>query len=536
MSADEPASVPSLWRPLRIPILRSLLLADIASDVGTFMQTVGAAWLMVSFGAGPMYVALTQTASALPFFLFALPAGAVGDIVDRRRLVIVTELWMIGVAAALAAVTLAGRMTPWLLLAFTFALSAGDAFEAPTWRAIFPELVPREDLEATAALNGIEFNIARAVGPSLAGLVISAAGVGPAFVVNTLSFVGVLVVVVRWKRPPRARPGPAETLKGATVAALRYVRYSPPIRTVLVRGGAAMLFASGFLALLPTVAREAKGGAAAYGVLLGTFGFGAVAGALAIQPVRGRFSTEVLVSFGSGLLGLAVLLAAGTRVLGLLALAALAGGAAWIVVISLLSALVQTLVPDWVRARVMAVWILVFQGGIAAGSALWGALAERRGTSVALAASGAGLLLTLLLRARRRLPQAPPDTTVWENHWRIPAIPAGRESDSDEGPVLVVVEYDVSPESEAAFLDAIHKFQLVRRRDGAGRWGVYYDLETPGRHVETFLVSSWAEHLRQHARFTRADQALESRVRGLVIGAPRVKHYLYAHRRPRAVR
>ena len=529
-------SAPSLWRPLRIPILRSLLLADLASDVGTFMQTVGAAWLMVSFGAGPMWVALTQTASALPFFLFALPAGAVGDIVDRRRLVIFTEIWMIAVAAVLAGVTLAGRMTPWLLLVLTFALSAGDAFEAPSWRAIFPELVPREDLEATAALNGIEFNLARAVGPSLAGLVITAAGVGPAFVVNTLSFAGVLFVVARWKRAPRVRTTPAETVKGATVAALRYVRYSPQVRTLLVRGGAAMLFASGFLALLPTIAREANGGAAAYGVLLGTFGVGAVAGALAIQPIRGRFSTDDLVSLGSGLLGLAILGAASTRVVGLLALAALVGGAAWIVVISLLSALAQTLVPDWVRARVMAVWILVFQGAVAAGSALWGSLAERRGTSTALVASGLGLLATLLLRAQRRLSQTASDMSVWENHWRIPALPGGRVAEGDDGPVLVAVEYEVSPENEAAFLDAIHRFQLVRRRDGAERWGVYYDLETPGRHIEAFIVSSWAEHQRQHARFTRADLAAESRVRELVNVEPRVRHYLYAHRRPGAAK
>src|SRR6266851_2175549 len=185
---------PSLWRPLRTPIFRNLLIADVMSDIGTFMQTVGAAWLMVSLGAGPMYVALTQTASALPFFVFALPAGAIGDIVDRRRLILYTEFWMVGVATVLAVATIMGFMSPWLLLGLTFALSAGDAIETPTWRAILPELVKKEDLAAASALNGIEFNVARAVGPALAGVIIAVAGVGTAFALNVVSFAGVIVL------------------------------------------------------------------------------------------------------------------------------------------------------------------------------------------------------------------------------------------------------------------------------------------------------------------------------------------------------
>ena len=192
----------SLWRPLRSPTFRNLLVADVASDVGTFMQSVGAAWMMVSLNAGPLYVALTQTASALPFFLLALPAGAIGDIVDRRKLILSTETWMAAVAIVLAGMTLAGRLSPVLLLVLTFALSAGDAIESPTWRAVLPELVSKEDLAAAAALNGIEFNFARAIGPALAGVVIAVANVGTAFVVNAASFLGVIFVIARWKRPP----------------------------------------------------------------------------------------------------------------------------------------------------------------------------------------------------------------------------------------------------------------------------------------------------------------------------------------------
>src|SRR6266852_5315508 len=258
----------SLWRPLRSSTFRNLLLADVVSDVGTFMQSVGAAWLMVSLNAGPMYVALTQTASALPFFILALPAGAIGDIVDRRRVILFTEIWMVIVAVVLAVMTIAGKMSPALLLILTFALSAGDAFETPTWRAVLPELVQKEDLPAASALNGIEFNIARAVGPALAGVLIATAGVGAAFLVNVASFVGVILVVARWKRPVHKRTAPPETVGGATVAAIRYVRYAPAIRALTLRSGVVMFFASASFALLPTVAQNVSNSAIVYGILL----------------------------------------------------------------------------------------------------------------------------------------------------------------------------------------------------------------------------------------------------------------------------
>src|SRR5579864_6782196 len=254
-------AVSGLWRPLRTPMFRQLLVADIVSDVGTFMQGVGSAWLMVSLGAGPLYIALTQTASTLPFFLFSLPAGSIGDIADRRKLILYTETWMVCVAAALAVTTLTGIITPWLLLALTFALSAGDAVETPTWRAVLPEFVHKEDLAAASALNGIEFNIARATGPALAGALIAVAGVSAAFLVNVASFLGVILVVARWKRPVRARTSPPETLGGATVAAIRYVRNVPATRAVMLRSGVVMFCASAPFALLPSVAHSVSGSA-----------------------------------------------------------------------------------------------------------------------------------------------------------------------------------------------------------------------------------------------------------------------------------
>jgi len=517
----------SLWHPLRTPVFTQLLVADIVSDVGTFMQGVGSAWLMVSLGAGPLHVALTQTASTLPFFLFALPAGSIGDIADRRKLILYAEAWMVSVAVVLAVTTLAGLITPWLLLALTFALSAGDAIETPAWRAILPELVRKEDLAAAAALNAIEFNLARAIGPALAGGLIAVAGVGAAFLVNVISFFGVIVVVARWKRPARTRTTPAETLEGATVAALRYVRNAPVTRGVMLRSGLVMFCASASFALLPTVARAISRSPIGYGVLLGCFGAGAVGGAVVMQRARARWSSEAIVRTAVATLGVTIAAIAAIHSLPGLMLVMLISGGAWITFISLANAIVQTLAPDWVRARVLAMFMLITQGGLAAGSVIWGALGSRVSVDAALLVAGLATVATTVLGLAFRLPDQPADLTPW-NHWRMPAIVEGGEPRSDEGPVLVTVEYRVESDHRRAFLDAMHRYGRVRRRDGASRWGIFRDLERSGVYVESFVVTSWSEHLRQHERLTRADTEVVRAVRGQAFGEPTVRHFIFA--------
>ena len=516
-----------LVSPLRVPTFRSLLIADFASDVGTFMQNVGAAWLMVSLHAGPGYVALIQTAASLPYFLLALPAGSAGDIFDRRRLILFTEAWMIGVALILAVLTIRGSMSPWLLLALTFALSAGDAFETPTWRAILPELVSKDDLPAASALNGIEFNLARAVGPAVAGMVIAVAGVATAFVANFLSFFGVILVVARWKRPIRKQTAPAETLIGATVAAVRYVRNSPAILTLLVRTGIILFFSSSLFALLPSVARSVDERAIGYGLLLGCFGAGAIGGALLMQTLRARFSTEMIVSAGVVILGAAIVTITRLHRLSTLALVILVGGAAWVLFISLINALVQNFAPDWVRARVLAIFTLVYMGSFALGSAVWGGVAQHQSVRLALVYSGFGTVASAILALWARLPDSTADLTPW-NHWRMPVAVKEVSDELLAGPVLVTIEYSVLPEQELKFVKAMRQYARVRRRDGAYRWGIYRDIEVANQFVEVFLVHSWAEHLRQHERQTKADRELEERVYSYIAGDPRVRHLLYA--------
>jgi MFS family permease len=371
-----------------------------------------------------------------------------------------------------------------------------------------------------------KFNIARAVGPALAGALIAAAGVGAAFLVNVVSFFGVIVVVARWKRPRRVRTAPPETLRGATVAAVRYVRNVPVMRGMMVRAGVVMFFASAPFALLPAIARGVSGTAIGYGVLLGCFGLGAVGGALVMQRARARASTEAIVSTAVVILGCTIAALAGVHNLPGLMVVMLVSGGAWIAFISLSNALVQLMAPDWVRARVLAIFMLVSQGGLAAGSALWGALATRTSIETAVVWAGLGTIATTALGLWMRLPDTTADVSPW-NHWRMPAIVQDVAPELEQGPVLVTLEYRVHQRDAAAFLRVMGKYERVRRRDGAFRWGVYRDLEQVDVYVETFVVVSWAEHLRQHERLTRGDSELEQTIGSLAQGEPIVRHLIH---------
>jgi MFS family permease len=489
------------------------------------MQSVGAAWLMTSLTNSALFIALIQTATALPFFLLALPAGSLGDIFDRRKLILATETWMFGAAVVLTIATVFGVMTPWLLLLLTLGLSIGDAVESPSWRAIFPELVNKEDLPAALALNGIEFNLARALGPGLGGFIIAAVGVGAAFSFNAVSFLGVIAVVARWKRPARKSTLPLETFRGATSAAVRYVRYSPGIRTLLLRSAILIFFTSSFWALLPTAAKDISKSPITYGFLLGFFGLGAVWGAIVLQRTRSRISSETLLSAATATFAGVISSMALLRSPFILCFLMLLGGASWTAIMSLFNIMVQEFAPDWVRARVLAVYLFVFQGSVAVGSTLWGYVALHRGVheTLVFAAIGTGACLSLQLLFR--LPAVPADLSSW-NHWGKPTT--FEEPDPGRGPVLVTVKYVIDPSKASEFLHQIHKYQRVRRRDGATSWGVFVDTEAPDTYLECFKVDSWAEHERQHDRFTVADREIENQVLGFAIQPVEIRHFIYA--------
>jgi MFS family permease len=519
----------SALEPLVEPLFRVLWAASVVSNVGTWMQNVGGAWLMTELTPSPMLVALMQTATSLPIFLTGLPAGALADIVDRRRLLLLAQTWMLVVASVLGGLTLVGLMNPWLLLAFTFALGIGSAFNAPAWQAVIPEVVSRPRMPAAVALESVGFNIARAVGPAAGGLIVAWVGPGANFMLNAASFLATIVVLYRWKRVRRRSQLPAERLVSATRAGIRYAQNAPGLRAVLIRTTAFMVCASALWALLPLVARREMGlPSSGYGSLLASLGVGAVAGAAFLPRLRDRLSADLRIG------GATIVFCSATLALGyvsnllLVCAIMLAAGAAWMVVTSGLNVMVQASAPKWVKARALATYLLVFQGTLAVGSLLWGFVAERVGDPLTLAVAAAGLVLGLGATWRWRL-----EPTERSDMTPLHLLPNPELEDTpglEEGPVLVTAEYRVRVEDAGEFVLAMRELSRVRLRDGAMRWGLFRDPAEPGRYLESFVVESWAEHLRQLERATVADRTIDEHARSFLAQGdhPTITHLVAA--------
>jgi predicted MFS family arabinose efflux permease len=390
----------SPWAPLREPLFRSLWVAAVISYTGTWMQNVGAGWLMTQLTISPLMVSLVQAASLLPVFLVILPAGALADMVDRRRLLLITQGWMVAAAAALGVMSLTRVVTPWTLLAFTFLLGIGAVMNDPAWQAITPEVVSPAQHAPAVALNSVGFNVARAVGPALGGLVIAVAGSGVAFLLNAASFFGVIFFLYRWKRP-HFEDMETGRVRDAIMTGLRYVRGAPVVRCVLIRTGAFSLGASALLALLPLVARPH--GASGYGLLLGFFGLGALGGAAVLHRVRSRISVDGVVACAIVVFAAMTFAAGKVQNFGWLSLILFLSGTAWIAILACLNVAAQTMSPAFLRARTLSVYLLVLQGGMAIGSAFWGAVANRVGVPAALLWSAFTMVVGLLAVRRYRL-------------------------------------------------------------------------------------------------------------------------------------
>lgn len=517
----------SPWRPLRHRVYRGLWTASVASNIGTWLQSVGASWLMTSLTTSTAMVAMVQAATSLPMFLLSLPAGAVADVVDRRRLLLLSQSWMAAAAGGLAVMTLLGGTTPWALLLFTFLLGIGAALNGPAWQAIIPELVPREDLPAAVSLGSVGFNIARAAGPALGGLLVAAAGAGWTFLLNAASFVGVILVLYNWRRPEETSTLPAEQFLGAMRTGLRYVRHAPEVIAVIVKGSAFVLCGSSLWALLPVVARTGLGkGPGAYGLLLAALGVGAVSGAFVLPRLRGDRSLDLVVLAATLVFAGATLALAWIRNFPLLCFAMLAAGGAWLSLLSSLNVSIQTSVPSWVRARALSVYMVMFYGGLAGGSAIWGAVAERFGTSGSLSASAAGMILGLIATARVHLRSGEGLNLAPSRQWPAPIV--SHDLEPERGPVLVRVEYRIDPQRSAEFAAAMRHVRRIRLRDGALQWGLFVDSARPDLYTEVFLVKSWAEHLRQHERVTVSDRDIEQEARAFHLGPepPEVRHLI----------
>lgn len=515
------------WTVLRVPMFSALWICALISNLGMLMQEVGIVWLMTSLNSSPFVVSLIQTAETLPFLLLALPAGALADIVNRRHLLLFSQAWMCVIALMLGGLTLLDVMTPALLLVLTLLMGAGTALNGPVYQAIIPELVPVSQLSQAVTVNSAGFNIARAIGPGLGGLVVGLAGAGMTFLLNAASYLGVLAVVYRWQRPIPPATGPAEGLMGAMRAGLRYVRHADQLKAVLIRTAAFSLAASVIWALLPLLVRfELRLGATSYGLILGCFGVGALVMATFAPGLRQLLGTQRMLGVATAALALAVLVLGLSGNILLIGAAILVAGAGWLSILTTFNSTVQMNTAGWVRGRALAIYLLVFFGSMAGGSAAWGLVAEYLGVQYTFCAASAAMLFSLVWARPYPISESRVLDLAPSRHW---PPPQNRESlAADQRTVHVTVEYRVEAAEAAAFIEAMDAVRRHRRRDGALRWELLQDAENPEQFIEMFVVDSWAEHLRQHERVTVTDRASEEAVRAFHHGAspPQVRHWL----------
>ncbi|MDT9598400.1 MFS transporter [Sphingosinicella sp. GR2756] len=488
-----------------------------ASNFGGLIQSVGASWMMTSIAGSAEMITLVQASVTLPIMLLSLVAGALADNFDRRRMMLAAQVFMLFVSVALAACAWTGLITPWLLLAFTFMIGCGTAFNGPAWQASVGDMVERPDLPGAIALNSMGFNIARSLGPAIGGAIVAAAGAAAAFAVNAASYVGLIAVLARWRPDHAPQPLPRETLGVAMAAGIRYAAMSPAIRTVLGRSAIFGIGASAIPALMPLIARDViAGGPLTYGLLLGSFGFGAVAGALASARLRSAFSSETLArgsclafAAAAALAGLSPWLPATMAVL-------LVAGVAWVLVLSTFNVTVQLHSPRWVVARALSLYQMAAFGGMAGGSWLWGVIAEDHGIWAALAVAATVLLGCALLGLRLPLPARSDIDLDPLRSWQAPETAVAVEPRS--GPVVITIEYRIRPEDRRPFLATMAERRRIRRRDGARHWTLLRDLADAEIWIERFHLPTWLEYARHNNRVTKADAVVTERLRALHCG------------------
>jgi MFS family permease len=505
-------------------VFRWLWIGVLASNIGTWMQTVGASWRLAGEPHAATWVSLVQTATTLPVLLLALPAGALADKLDRRRLLLVVQIALGVVAAALAALTAADLMPPGLLLGFTVLLGAGQALTLPSWQAVIPDVVPHEELPRASALGAVNSNIARSVGPAIAGLLVAHGGPALVFGLNAASFAIFAAALLLWRRPDRPPARHPEHFASALRAGSRYVRYSPVVRRILLRVILFVLPGTVVQGLVPLVALRAGLGSDGYGLLLASQGIGAVAGALLMPRIRAKVPPNTLL-VTSGVLYATVLAAVSASSSAYTAMVALfLAGLAWMAQVSRMNASLQLFLPGWVRARGFALYQVVFAGAQALGAVLWGQVTQGWGLPVAYGAAAVLMVLGTATVAWLPLDERPEDNSpaiFWpEPHLMLEPRPG-------DGPILVTARYRVKPENRRAFVAAMREVGRARQRTGASRWGIFRSGEDGDEFVEVYQVPTWEEHLRQHeGRLTGSDEDDEHAALKLVEGEPRIAHLL----------
>lgn len=509
--------------PLRHRTFRLLWTTNQISNFGGLVQGVGAAWAMTNLTSSPSMIALVQASTSLPIMLLSLSAGALADSYDRRRIMLVAQGFMLIVSVGLVAVAYAGALTPWTLLAFTFLIGMGTALNNPSWQASMGDIVPRESLAEAVSLNSMGFNLMRSVGPAIGGVIVATAGAAAAFAVNAASYLPLMLGLWRWKPPVRSDAIPREAFGSAVGAGLRYVAMSPNLLRVMLRGLLFGLGAISVLALLPLIARDlVQGGAFVYGVLLGSFGLGAIGGGLANATLRQRLGNERLVRLAFAGFAVAALVLSQSARLWLSLPAMALAGACWVMALSLFNVCVQLASPRWVVGRALALYQMTTFGGLAVGSWLWGAVAGALGTHGALALSAVALLMGAVVGLRFAMPDAAAMDLEPLGRFKEPQIRLDLRGRS--GPIMVMIDYRIAPPDVPAFLAVMAERRRIRRRDGARQWVLLRDLEHADQWTEAYHVATWDDYLRHNLRRTKADAEVSDSLMALHRGPepPRV--------------
>ncbi|MEH6696008.1 MAG: MFS transporter [Hyphomonas sp.] len=501
--------------PFSIPIFRNVWLANLASNFGSLVQSVGAAWLMTTLSNSPSDVALVQASTALPIMLFSLWAGALADNLDRRIMMLCTQSFMLIVSVGLTLFAWSGALTPALLLTFTFLIGCGTAFNSPAWQASVGDMVPRPVLPSAVALNSMGFNIARSVGPGIGGIIIATAGAAAAFLVNAFSYLGLIFVLLKWKSPENTRLLPREPTSNAILAGLRYVSLSPKIQITLLRATLFAIAASAVPALMPLVAKDLlQGGPLIYGGLLGAFGIGAVLGAFSSRRLRVRLSTDGIIRLSSTALVIGVTITAFSGSVLLTIPALMIAGAGWVLALSTFNVAIQLSAPRWVVARSLSIYQMAAFGGMALGSATFGYVSEHYGLRDALLAAAAFQAFGMIVGLFVKLPQVENIDLDPLGRWKEPDIALPIEQRS--GPIVITVEYRVADRDIASFLSAMRERRRICRRDGAFRWTLSRDLNDPEKWVERYRVPTWIDYVRNTQRRTKADADVGDAIRRLM--------------------
>ena len=521
-------TLPSAWTPFRSPVFRILWAGWLISNLCMWMNDVAAAWLMTSLSTSPLMVALVQTASTFPVFILGVPSGALADIVDRRSILIFTQFWLMATAILLCVTTLTNTLSPGVLLALTFANGVGLALRWPAYAATLPDLVDRKELPAAIALNAVSMNTSRIFGPIAAGALIATVGTGWVFALNAGLAVMTAVMLLRWRRERKQSELPSERFFAAMRVGLQHMRQSPGMHAILARTALFFLHSMGLIALLPLIARgfASERGAESYTLLLASMGAGAIAMVPILPRLRARFSRDQLVTGGTLIVGAAIAAMAFAPNVYVGVACMFVAGFVWIAVANTLAVAAQVALPDWARARGMAIFQTSMMGASAIGAAIWGQVATSTSVPTALVICAASCIVTVAAARALRVGGGAEEDLEPARLWKAPELAISVEP--RQGPVLVTIEYEVDAADEQAFHEAMRESRRSWLANGLLAWELYMDVTHPGRYIEHLTDESWAEYVRRNERVTASYLALRDRKHAFHrgSGAPTVRRYV----------